>query len=142
MLATSPPWRTFCRAGFALQLGAVVLIASLAWLGLVPTRLARIPNIDLMGHATLIGLLAFFLDGALDYRPLLRARAAWLRAAPALVLSVAGLEEFLQRFGVHRTSSWSDFAADLIGVVVLTWLSKRIAEARSRSAHARHQGLC
>lgn len=129
MLTPSTRWKRFCRTGFAAQLAAVVTIATLAWLGRIPTSLPRLPHIDLLGHASLIGLLAFFLDGVLDYRTLLRNRLTWLRAAPFFVLAVAGIEEFLQRFGVYRSSSWTDFAADVAGVVALTWLSKRLGSA-------------
>jgi VanZ family protein len=99
-----------------------------AYTGRLPTSIPAIPNIDLLGHAILIGGLAFFLDGALGYRRLF-AGAAFPRLAPALIVIAAAIEEFAQRLSPRRESSLSDFAADVIGVCVLCWASRRIDEA-------------
>jgi hypothetical protein len=124
------------QAGFAIQGFLVVLISAGAYLGVLPTSLPAIPRVDLAGHALLFGLLAFFLDGALGYRPLWRG-AAFPRLAPALVLTLAGVEEIAQRFSARRSSSLWDFAADVAGVCALSWLSRRLDEAvRARAARA------
>lgn len=93
---------------------------------MLPTSLPSFPNFDKIAHAVLIGLLAFFLDGALDFRPLVR---GWRfpRLGPTLVLAVAGIEEYAQRFSAHRGSSILDFAADLAGVCFFSWLARRVA---------------
>jgi hypothetical protein len=51
-----------------------------------------------------------------------------LRVPTAAVglLAVFGVEEFLQRFSRVRTPDFRDYAADLVGVVFFTWLSRRI----------------
>jgi hypothetical protein len=69
------------RLGFSIQLGLVLLISAGAYLGALPASLPAVPHADLAGHAVLFGLLAFFLDGALAYRPLMRG-AAFPRLAP------------------------------------------------------------
>ncbi|MFO0761513.1 MAG: hypothetical protein U0359_33850 [Byssovorax sp.] len=126
--APAPRLRTFFALGLAAQLSLVVLIATGAYLGFLPTTLPGLPHADLVGHAVLIGPLAFFLDGVLDHRPLLRP-VPWARLAPLLVIAVAGLEEYAQRFSARRDSSYSDFFADVIGIVAFSVLSKRVALA-------------
>ena len=116
------------RIGFSIQLGLVLAISAGAYLGVLPTSLPAVPHADLVAHAVLIGLLGFFLDGALAYRPLLRA-AGFLRLGSALVLCAAGLEEIAQRLSARRSSSITDFAADVAGVLLLSWASRRVDPA-------------
>jgi VanZ family protein len=129
--------RTWFRVGFALHLALVVLISIGAYTGHLPTSLPDLPHFDKLGHAVLIGGLAFFLDGALDHRTLLRGRAI-PRLAPVIVLTVAGIEEYLQRLSPRRTSDIADFAADVVGVCFFTWFARRVSEhfAASRRAEA------
>jgi VanZ family protein len=128
----STPVTRFWRLAFALQLLVVVAIVIGAYLGRLPTFYARVPYADLLAHAVLFGLLAGFLDGALGHRALLRGRLPWLRLAPVLVLAVAAVEEVAQRLSPRRTSSLSDFAADVVGVILFVWLAGRVT-ARRRS---------
>lgn len=97
-----------------------------AYAGILPTTLPNVPYADKVGHAVLIGPLAFFLDGALELRPLV---SGWRfpRLAPVLVLTVAGIEEYMQRFSSRRSSSFEDFAADVVGVCFFSWLAGRVA---------------
>jgi polysaccharide biosynthesis protein VpsQ len=125
VLAIPLPRRTF-RIGFAAHLGLVILIATGAYLGILPTSLPQLPHFDLLGHAVLIGGLAFFLDGALGLRPLVRG-VRFPRLAPVIVLAVAGVEEYAQRLSSRRTSSWSDYAADVAGVLFFSWLAARLS---------------
>jgi VanZ family protein len=114
------------RAGLLVHAVLVVLIVAGAYAGVVPTHLASVPHADWIGHVVLIGLLAFFLDGALALKPLLGS----VRLAPVLVLACAGIEEYAQRFSPRRTSSWGDFAADAVGVVLFSWMAGRVYRAR------------
>lgn len=117
------------RIAAAVHFGAVVAIAVGAYTGALPTSLPNFPHADLVGHALLIGVLALLVDGVLGWSaPRL---AGWLHVGPALVLVVAGVEEWAQRFSTRRTSSWSDFAADVVGVCFFCWLGARL---RPRSA--------
>jgi hypothetical protein len=127
------PWpaskiTAYFRYGLAAQLTLVVLISIGAYTGTLPTSIPGLPHSDLFGHAVLIGPLAFFLDGALGFRPAFRALPA-LRLAPLLVAAAAGLEEYAQRFSARRDSCWSDFFADLLGIVIFSWLARRLADA-------------
>ena len=123
----------FWRVAFVVQLVVVVAIVVGAYLGRLPTFYQGIPHADLVAHAVLFGLLAGFLDGALSHRPLLLRGAPWLRLAPVLVLAVAAVEEVAQRLSPRRTSSLSDYAADVVGVILFVWLAGRVtAWKRSR----------
>lgn len=106
------------------QLALVVTLSAGAYLGLVPTSLRSLPHADLAVHALLFGLLGAFLDGALSHRPLHR-RVPLLRLGPLLVLAAAGVEELAQRLSPRRCSSIADFAADVAGVCVLSWVVGR-----------------
>jgi polysaccharide biosynthesis protein VpsQ len=121
------------RAGFAAHLALVVLVSVGAYTGNLPTSIPAVPHLDKLGHAILIGGLAFFLDGALEHRPLLRDRA-FPRLGPVLVLVAAGIEEYAQRLSPRRSSDWADFAADVVGVCFFAWLSLRVARRHEVAA--------
>ncbi len=84
----------------------------------------QVPQLDKVVHFGLGGALAFFLDGVLRRR-MLRIGPIALPLAAVLVLVPAGIEEFLQRYSVNRTSSFGDYAADVVGVTFFVWLSRR-----------------
>ena len=114
------------RWALALQLTLDVLIGTGAYLGILPNTLPNLPHIDLLIHALLIGLVGGLLDGALGFRRLVPS-LAFPRLGPLLVLLVAGIEEYAQRFSPRRTSTWSDFIADVVGVLFFSWLARRVA---------------
>ena len=70
-------------------------------------------------------MVSFFLDGALRRR-MIRIAGLAVPLAAVLFLVPAGIEEFLQRYSIHRSSSLGDFAADVAGVAVFVWLSRRV----------------
>jgi hypothetical protein len=120
--------RALWAAGFYAHLALVTAIVTVAYLGWLPD-VGPVGRFDYVGHAVMIGLLAFFLDGALGFRPLLgqrRPRLAWLRLAPVVVIAVAGAEELAQALSPHRTCSLSDFAGDVVGVIALSALARWI----------------
>lgn len=91
----------------------------------LPERFAAIPELDKALHLGMAGALAFFLDGVLRRRALRVGRSS-VPLAAVLLLVPAGIEEFFQRYSVHRSSSLGDFAADVAGVAIFIWLSRRI----------------
>lgn len=120
------------RVGLALHGAFVLGLGVAAWLGLTPAVFAQVDGLDDGGHFLFVGMVGFFLDGALRFRPLWPGRVGWPRLGPALVIAVAAVEEWAQRFSANRTSSWSDLAADAAGVLLLSWLARRLAEAPGR----------
>jgi VanZ family protein len=118
-------------AGFACVAALASVLSALAYLDRLP-GVFRVEGVDKVFHFALAGALAFFLDGALGRRALplpfhlTLARGA-VPLAAVLVLLPAGIEEYLQRYAITRTSSGWDFAADVAGVAVLIPLSRRSA---------------
>lgn len=125
--------RRFFRLGLAAHFTTVFFIGLGAYLGVIPTFIHAVPHADWAMHALLIGGVAFFLDGAIDHRPLYRGKGS---LAGAAVLALAGFEEWAQRFSHRRSSSWGDFIADAIGVVFFVWLARRITAARGGAARS------
>lgn len=119
--------RRMFRAGLAAYGTMVVMIGAGAYLGILPTGIQAIPHFDLVMHLILIGGVGFFLDGALDHRPLL---GRWWSLGGTLVLIVAGIEEWAQRFSPRRSSSFSDYAADIAGVILFVWLARKVGKLR------------
>lgn len=119
-------WFGFFAAG--------VVALTLTWLAYeegLPEALA-LPHVDKTIHFGMAGSLAFFLDGVLGRRMLGRGKIA-IPLAALLVLVSTGIEEFLQRYSVNRTSSFGDYAADIAGVTFGIWLSRRIGTWYSAS---------
>ncbi|MBX3197178.1 MAG: VanZ family protein [Labilithrix sp.] len=110
-------------------LGATALVAASLTLIVyregLPERFVAIPQLDKALHFGMAGSLAFFLDGVLRRRALRIGRRS-VPLAAVLLLVPAAIEEFLQRYSVHRSSSLADFAADVAGVALFIWLSRRI----------------
>jgi hypothetical protein len=119
--------KTFWNYGFCIHLCLVLLIAISAYLGILPTTYKAIPHFDLVGHAVLIGLLAFFLDGVLCFRPLFPGKFSFIRIAPVIILTIAAVEEVAQSLSSHRTASLGDFIADTVGIVLCSRLARYLA---------------
>ncbi len=126
-LAVVPAWRWW--TGLILVAAGAAYLSSLAYAEGLPEFFRVVPQFDKVVHFTIAGLLAFFLDGALGRRMLFAGSRVAVPLAAVAVLAPAAVEEYLQRYSTHRTSSIWDFAADLVGVVVLVTLSRRAAEA-------------
>jgi VanZ family protein len=113
-------------AGF-LAIGTfAAFMSGLAYVDQLPSIFER-EGVDKLAHFGVAGMLAFFLDGALRRRKLAVAGSIAIPLAAAIVLLPVGLEEFLQRFTLYRTSSLWDFAADVAGVSIFIPLSRRAA---------------
>lgn len=120
--------KTFWTYGFGIHLGLVLMIAISAYLGILPTTYGKIPHVDLLGHAVLIGFLAFFLDGILDFRPLFSGKFSSIRLAPILIMGIAAVEEVAQVLSPRRSASLGDFIADVVGIVLCSWLARHLTE--------------
>jgi hypothetical protein len=110
--------------------GALVgTVSLLAYRGMLGSWLPDVAHLDLLLHFSLVGLLAFFLDGLLGYRPVVPNAPGWLRLAPLLVALVGAGDELAQRWSPHRSASWSDLAANVVGIACFSWLSRRVSLA-------------
>jgi len=118
--------------GFASVASICVVASCLAYGGTLRLEALGVPHIDFVGHLVFMGLLACFADGMLGHRAVART----VRLGPALVLAAAATDEVLQRFSIHRSSSWSDFVADAIGVTLGAFVATRITRAYAEAAIA------
>jgi len=114
-------------SGFGAIVAGAAYLTALAYREGLPVIFQRIPQSDKIVHFATGGLLVFFLDGALRRRAAFTIDRRAIPLAALVVLVPAGIEELLQRYSVHRTSSIWDFLADLAGVLVLLPLSRRLA---------------
>ena len=112
-----------------LGLGATSLFAAVMTLIVysegLPAPFTAVPHFDKALHFGISGMLSFFLDGVLRRR-MVRVAGIAVPLAAVLFLVPTAIEEFLQRYSIHRTSSLGDFAADVAGVACFLWLSRRI----------------
>lgn len=119
-----PVWRWW--VGFLVIVGIGLAMSNLAYREGLP-ELLTFGEIDKALHCALAGLLAFFLDGALQRRSAFKAFGLAVPAAAMLILVPLGIEEYLQRYADFRTSSVLDFLADVVGVAAFIPLSRRAA---------------
>lgn len=118
--------------GLLSQFAGIVTVSIFAYLGALPAWVAFMPQADKVLHAIGAGVLAFLLDGTLGFRPLVAGTRSPPLAA-VLVLAFAGIEEICQRLSPHRTSSFADFTADLLGVAVAA-LAVRLLARQPRAS--------
>lgn len=123
------------RIGLAGHTGLIGLISAGAYAGVLPTQIKALPYYDTVLHFLLVGMFGFFLDAALSHRALVRVPFV-PRVGPAIALLLAATEELLQRLSPRRSSSWGDFAANTIGILVCAWLAKQLTISRAQHALA------
>lgn len=126
-LPVVPAWAWW--TGFLAVVCGAGYLTALAYREGLPSIFATIPQFDKVVHFTTGGLLVFFLDGGLRRRTAFTLDKRAIPLAALIVLVPAGLEEFMQRYSIHRTSSIWDFVADLFGVLLFLPLSRRLAIA-------------
>lgn len=127
------PTRTLWRIGFSAHFSAIVLVSIVAYAGALPRWLGLVPHADKVLHLLGAGALALLLDGALEFRGLVSSDSRFPPLGSTLVLTLCGVEEILQGFSVHRTSSILDFAADALGVTLAYIASSRLRRTLERA---------
>lgn len=118
-----------------LQIGIVLVVTQMAYLGLNPTGLLAWPFADKVMHALLFGAVTFWLNLWLnDRRVVYRGFNQKVTAPLAIVIpfTLALLEEGLQAFSPLRTADLTDLASDLIGMSAFWWLSHFLLETALR----------
>lgn len=116
---------------YAAVLVGIVVLANLGGTNEVFGLLTDLPFGDKLGHLVLIGGLAGLADVAAN-------RRNWGRVplAPLIVAVVALLEELTQLWLPTRSFDLGDLAADVVGIVLFTLLSRALARRR----RPRHSG--
>ncbi len=109
---------------FWVYLGILIVIIISAYLKILPVKSSTIPFYDTIGHCVLIGLAAFFGHLALNKRRF-DIFLISLPLAPILVGVFTFIEECLQKLSPNRTFDLMDLAADLVGIIIFTWLAEK-----------------
>jgi polysaccharide biosynthesis protein VpsQ len=105
------------------QLGVVVLITTLAYLGKIPLRFLAWPYADKIMHFLLFGLVAFWLSfWGRSSNISARSRTVWVVVLLALIF----IEEGVQSLSPNRTLELGDMACDLAGVLTFWTLGDKI----------------
>ena len=111
--------------GLGVSLAIVVTVSAIAYVGGLPDWFGR-GNVDKVLHFTMTATLMFFTDGVLRRRAAFRSRFAPPLSAIVVLLPV-GVEEYLQRLSVNRSSSIWDFVADVLGVIAGAFATRAVA---------------
>ncbi|MBP0021048.1 MAG: VanZ family protein [Cyanobacteria bacterium SBLK] len=99
-------------------------IGFLAYTGNLPAFLHYIPYHDTLGHFILYGIASYLGDRVLRGRkfPVMGYRIPLFAFVFGVITIV---EEYIQSFSPHRTFSWVDMIASLLGLLVGYWLAQR-----------------
>lgn len=123
--------RRVCAVGLLLHGVIVTAIVVGAYAGTLPDwfRGRDVPHYDTFMHFHLVGLLAFFLEGALAPRPFRIAGLPWSRVGLA-ILAISAFEELvIQPRFPNRGSSFHDALGNGSGVLLLSALALRTRRA-------------
>ncbi|WP_159083954.1 VanZ family protein [Saccharobesus litoralis] len=90
-------------------LACAIIVFTVLFLRTVPQVANGIPHLDKIAHFGIFFILTF-----LAYRAL----KDYFLIACAAIVAYGGLIEIAQSFVPHRSGSWLDFAADVMGVIV------------------------
>ena len=114
MLEVSRPY-CWVGAGYVLLLSGIVMLANMGTAPWVFTAVGLIPYGDKVGHMVLMGLLAFFLNGALCCRTVSMFRLHLLVGSLVAYLLVFA-EELSQHWVASRNLDVYDMLFDVFGI--------------------------
>ena len=117
-------WNQNWVIAFGLYVVILLTIIILAYLGIVPVKLPKIPFYDTLGHLILLGSASYLGHKALGGQTIkLRLFPLSIPLAPVVISLFAAIDETLQALSPLRTSCWSDMMANLVGI----WLFYSLA---------------
>ncbi|AFZ58723.1 VanZ family protein [Anabaena cylindrica FACHB-243] len=109
---------------FWVYLGILLSIFISAYLRIMPTELAIFAHYDTIMHFLLLGMAAYLGHQALNQRKF-KIFNIPLPLAPFIVLLVSIIDEIVQSFVPYRSADITDLAADILGIIVFTWLAEK-----------------
>ncbi|TAF03156.1 MAG: VanZ family protein [Nostocales cyanobacterium] len=108
---------------FWVYLGILLSIFISAYLRIIPTELAIFAHYDTIMHFLLLGIAAYLSHQALKKRKLQIFNLP-LPLAPLIVFIFCIFDEIIQSFVPYRSADIMDFTADVLGIIVFTWLAE------------------
>jgi hypothetical protein len=125
----------FWRMAFFAYMVVLLTIFLLAYLGLIPTKMQRLPLFDTLGHFILLGLASFLSHRALNRKSFCLGPLK-LPAGPACSSLFIITEECLQSLSPIRSTTWSDMLANLSGIILFVlfdeWMAKKNSFSHER----------
>lgn len=114
-------------SGFFLFILWVIFLANTGQTSIFFELVRAIPYGDKVGHFFLFGLLTLLANLAVNFRMLSigKLKVFWGTAA---VFAFVTFEELSQYFVPSRTLDIYDYSADMVAIVVFTWLSACLAK--------------
>ncbi|WP_416242475.1 VanZ family protein [Anabaena cylindrica] len=109
---------------FWVYLGILLSISISAYLRIIPTEIAQFPHYDTILHFLLLGIAAYLSHQALNKRKF-KIFNIPLPLAPFIVLLFSIIDEIVQSFVPYRSADIADLAADILGIIVFTWLAEK-----------------
>jgi VanZ family protein len=115
--------RIFAPLGFFIFILGIIFLADTDENHPIFLWMKDIPYYDKISHMLLFGMFAFLLNYGLRFKSI-KVLGLNLQLGALIVLTFAGLEELSQHFIPSRTLDIKDFIADIIGVVVFSYLHR------------------
>lgn len=113
------------------QIALMVLISEMAYLNRLPVQWLDWPYADKVIHALLFGLATFWLNLWLQGRRVMHA----LPLAIAVPFVIAAFEEMAQGLSPHRSPDLADLLSNLIGMLMLYFVSERLRRSSIKKAY-------
>ncbi|TNE46899.1 MAG: trypsin [Deltaproteobacteria bacterium] len=104
-------------SGFAIFLAVIIVLADSGRGQSLFALVRHLPGGDITGHFLLLGTMSLLLNAALKFKTF-SWRGRNILWGTVLLLAIATLEESSQIFFVSRSFSWSDMAANTVGILV------------------------
>ena len=112
------------------QIAIVIVMTQMAYLDILPKTLLKWPYSDKVIHALFFGAVVFWLTMWWPERRVQVGQWA-LPLAIVVPIGLALVEEGYQVYSPLRTGDLVDLSADLVGMVVFWWLSRRLMTMQS-----------
>lgn len=113
---------------FWVYLGILLSISISAYLRIIPVEIAQFPYYDTILHFLLLGIAAFLSHQALRKRKFDILNMP-VPLAPLIVFIVCIIDEIIQSFVPYRSADITDLAADILGIIIFTWLAEKFPES-------------
>ncbi len=110
-------------SGFAIFLAVLIVLADSGRGQSLFVLVRHLPGGDITGHFLLLGTMSLLLNAALRFKTF-SWRGRNILWGTVLLLTIATLEESSQIFFVSRSFSWSDMAANTVGILVFGELGR------------------
>ncbi len=104
-------------------LAFLVIISILAYNRMIPSVIAKIPYYDSIGHFLLFGIATFITHRALKRR-IVHIFHLLIPLGPFIIVPLVIADEMIQKLSIYRTSSYSDFIADVCGIIFFYYLDE------------------